>query len=138
VAVLQPTWQASTAARWLASATASLTATSTSGSGGRVLRLAENTALIGGLHAASALRTSATREPFALGQTDVPGEPTYFAARSLVLLQGQVISAVLAQPIEDVRTFAGQQVTVSFLGQGRRNQKHCRQYGSSFWHWRIA
>jgi hypothetical protein len=50
---------------------------------------------------------TATRQPFTLGQTDVPGEPTYFCRTVVVLLQGLVIMQFLAQNIEDVRTFAG-------------------------------
>jgi hypothetical protein len=57
---------------------------------------------------------TATREPFALGQTDVPGEPTYYCRTVVISGEGAGNYAVLAQRIEDVRTFAGQQVTVSF------------------------
>jgi hypothetical protein len=57
---------------------------------------------------------TATREPFALGQTDVPGEPTYYCRTVVISEEGAGNYAVLIQPIEDVRTFAGQQVTLSF------------------------
>jgi hypothetical protein len=55
-----------------------------------------------------------TRQPFTLGQTDVPGEPTYYCRDVVISVAGPGNFAVLTQRMEDVRTFAGQQVTVSF------------------------
>jgi hypothetical protein len=55
-----------------------------------------------------------TRQPFTLGQTDVPNEPTYYCRTVVSSVAGAGNYAVLFQRIEDVRTFAGQQVTVSF------------------------
>jgi hypothetical protein len=57
---------------------------------------------------------TATRQAFTLGQTAVPGEPTYFCRTVVSSVAGAGNYAVLIQPIEDVRTFAGQQVTLSF------------------------
>jgi hypothetical protein len=57
---------------------------------------------------------TATREPFELGQTDVPGEPTYYCRTVVSSVAGAGNYAALLQFIEGVRTFAGQQVTVSF------------------------
>ena len=57
---------------------------------------------------------TATRQAFTLGQTDVPGEPTYFCRTVVSSVAGAGNLSVLVQRIEDVRTFAGQQVTVSF------------------------
>jgi hypothetical protein len=57
---------------------------------------------------------TATRQPFTLGQTDVPGEPTYFCSTVVSSVAGATNYSALVQFIEDVRTFAGQQVTVSF------------------------
>ena len=57
---------------------------------------------------------TATRQAFTLGQTAVPGEPTYFCRTVVSSVAGAGNYAVLLQPIEDVRTFAGQQVTLSF------------------------
>ena len=57
---------------------------------------------------------TATRQPFTLGQTDVPGEPTYFCSTVVSSVAGAANFSALVQFIEDVRTFAGQQVTVSF------------------------
>ena len=55
-----------------------------------------------------------SRQPFTLGQTDVPGEPTYFCRMAVTSIAGAASFSVLNQNIEDVRTFAGQQITVSF------------------------
>jgi hypothetical protein len=55
-----------------------------------------------------------TRQAFTLGQTDVPGEPTYFYRAVVSSVAGAGNYSFLIQFIEDVRTFAGQQVTISF------------------------
>jgi len=57
---------------------------------------------------------TATRQAFTLGQTDVPGEPEYFCRTVVSSVAGAGNYAILAQKIEGVRTFAGQQVTISF------------------------
>lgn len=56
-----------------------------------------------------------SRQVFTIGQTDVPNEPTYFyriQGSSYTMTAGNV-----TQKIEDVRTFAGQTVTVSFYAK---------------------
>jgi hypothetical protein len=55
-----------------------------------------------------------TRQPFTLGQTDVPGEPTYYIQTIVSSVAAANNNSTLNQRIEDVRTFAGQQVTLSF------------------------
>ena len=55
-----------------------------------------------------------SRQAFTLGQTDVPGEPTYFCRMVVTSVAGASNNSILQQRIEGVRTFAGQQVTVSF------------------------
>jgi hypothetical protein len=57
---------------------------------------------------------TASRQAFTLGQTDVPGEPTYYCRTVVSSVAGASNNALLLQRIEDVRTFAGQQVTISF------------------------
>jgi hypothetical protein len=53
---------------------------------------------------------SVTQQQFTLGQTDVPGEPRFF-----IRLIGKNPGAnLLVQHIEDVRTLAGQTITISF------------------------
>jgi len=55
-----------------------------------------------------------SRQAFTPGQTSVPGEPTYFCRMAVTSSAGASNYVFLSQRIEDVRTFAGQQVTVSF------------------------
>ena len=55
-----------------------------------------------------------TRQAFTVGQTAVPNEPTYFSRTVVTSVAGAGNSSILTQKIEDVRTFAGQQVTISF------------------------
>jgi hypothetical protein len=53
-----------------------------------------------------------SRQAFTVGQTDVPYEPTYFL-RADITTAGSA-NAEIMQKIEDVRTFAGQTIAVSF------------------------
>ena len=57
---------------------------------------------------------TATRQPFTLGQTDVPNNPTYYIRTVVSSVAGASNNSYLTQLIEGVRTFSGQQVTVSF------------------------
>jgi len=57
---------------------------------------------------------STTRQSFTLGQTDVPGEPTFFCRTVVTSVAGASNFVVMGQPVEGVRTLAGQQATVSF------------------------
>jgi hypothetical protein len=66
------------------------------------------------LHNRAGTTHTATRQPFTLGQTDVPGEPTYFCRTVVSSVAGASNFASLNQRIEDVRTFAGQQITIGF------------------------
>jgi len=54
-----------------------------------------------------------TRQAFALGQTDVPGEPQYFW-RNQTTGAGAATATLIRQRIEGARTLAGQTVTWSF------------------------
>ena len=59
------------------------------------------------------------RQPFALGQTEVPGEPAYFLRHQVTavgVVGGPAVIRV-EQRIEGVRTFAGQQVTLAFYAK---------------------
>jgi hypothetical protein len=55
-----------------------------------------------------------SRQAFTLGQTDVPGEPTYFCRMSVSSVAGAGNYSILQHRIESVRTFAGQTVSISF------------------------
>jgi len=60
-----------------------------------------------------------TQQTFALGQTDVPGNPNrYVAFQNFITGGGTNASSIFVQRIEDVRTFNGKQVTVSFWAKG--------------------
>ncbi len=63
-----------------------------------------------------------SRQPFALGQTDVPGEPTYFWR---LVYTGTTGTPFAEQQIEGVRTFAGQVVTVSFWAKRSASSSTC-------------
>lgn len=51
---------------------------------------------------------------FTLGQTAVPGEPTYFLEYNHTVAGSGSVTTGVVQSIEDVRTLAGQQATLSF------------------------
>lgn len=57
-----------------------------------------------------------SQQTFALGQTDVPDEPEFYG-RVVRDIAASINNSVLEQRIEGVRTFAGQQVTVSFYAR---------------------
>lgn len=63
---------------------------------------------------------SVSRQAFTVGQTDVPGEPTYFMRWQITsAASGQTSGSCYAeQRIEDVRTLAGQTATISFYAKG--------------------
>jgi hypothetical protein len=55
-----------------------------------------------------------SQQTFTLGQTDVPGEPEYFARTVVSSVAGAGNYSFILQRIEGVRTFAGQTATLSF------------------------
>ena len=57
------------------------------------------------------------QQPFTLGQTQVPGEPTYFHRTVVSSVVGANNRCVLAQRIESVRTLAGKTATLSFYAK---------------------
>lgn len=59
-----------------------------------------------------------SRQVFTPGQTDVPGEPTAFYRFDQSVAGSGGTFSFISQRIEGVRTFAGQQVTVSFFARG--------------------
>jgi hypothetical protein len=73
-----------------------------------------------------------TRESFALGQTDVPGEPEYYARSVVSSVAGAGNYALYQQRIEDVRTFAGQQVTLSFWAKADATKNIAIEFTQSF------
>jgi hypothetical protein len=75
---------------------------------------------------------TATRQAFTLGQTDVPGEPTYFCRTVVSSVAGAGNLSRLDQQIEDVRTFAGQQITLSFWAKADATKNIAASFQQSF------
>lgn len=70
-----------------------------------------------------------TQQTFTVGQTDVPGEPTYFFR----FTAGSTSSnKVVSHRIEDVRTGAGQTVTLSFWGKASTAHSSTIELGQNF------
>lgn len=83
-----------------------------------------------GFHVSSL--STVTRQDFALGQTDVPGNPRYYC-RVAVTSGGTASSFVnILQRIEDVRTFQGQTVTVSFWAKADATKPVCVGFVQNF------
>ena len=59
--------------------------------------------------------STVTRQSFAVGQTDVPNNPTYYISINITTAW---TDSNIEQRIEDVRTFAGQKATYSFWAKG--------------------
>jgi hypothetical protein len=73
-----------------------------------------------------------TRQSFTVGQIAVPGEPTYFLRTVVSSVAGAGNYALIAQHVEDVRTFAGQQVTVSFWAKADATKNITVEMGQYF------
>lgn len=58
-----------------------------------------------------------SRQDFTLGQTDVPGEPAFFFRYNVSVAGTGGTNTNIQQRIEDVRSFAGRQVTLSFYAK---------------------
>lgn len=67
---------------------------------------------------ASQATRSTTRQPFALGQADVPGNPTYFIRHDVTASLTQPANmVVMEQPMEGVETLAGRRATLTFYAK---------------------
>jgi hypothetical protein len=66
------------------------------------------------INSRSGSTSTMSRQAFPLGQADVPGEPEYFCRMAVGSVAGAGNFVFLDQRIESVRTFAGQDVTISF------------------------
>jgi hypothetical protein len=73
-----------------------------------------------------------SRQAFALGQTDVPGEPTYFCRMAVTSVAGAGNTSGLQQRIEGVRTFADQQITVSFYAKADSTKNIAIEFAQNF------
>ena len=73
-----------------------------------------------------------SRQAFTLGQTDVPGEPTYFCRMTVGSVAGASNAVRLQQNIESVRTLAGQQLTISFWAKADAGKNIAIDLAQSF------
>ena len=73
-----------------------------------------------------------SRQPFILGQTEVPNDPIYFLRWSQSVAGTGETYNVLLQPVEWVRTLANKQVTVSFYARSSVIPINVAVYGEQF------
>jgi hypothetical protein len=75
---------------------------------------------------------TATRQAFTLGQTDVPGEPAYYCRTVVSSVAGVSNFSVLGQFIESVKSFAGQQITLSFWAKADATKNIAIEFTQNF------
>lgn len=75
---------------------------------------------------------AASRQAFALGQTDVPGNPLYFHRSVVASSAGTGNLAVLSQGVEGVSTLAGQNATLSFWAKADAARPMSVEFVQSF------
>jgi len=73
-----------------------------------------------------------SRQSFALGQTDVPNEPTYYHRTVVTSVAGSANYCQLQQRIESVRTLAGQTATVSFWAKADASKNIAVEFIQNF------
>ena len=61
--------------------------------------------------------TAISQQSFTIGQTDVPGEPQYYHRTVVTSASASNSLSIFEQRVEDVRTGAGQEVTLSFYAK---------------------
>ena len=61
--------------------------------------------------------TAISQQSFTIGQTDVPGEPQYYHRTVVTSASASNSLSIFEQRVEDVRTGAGQEVTISFYAK---------------------
>lgn len=84
------------------------------------------------VNAISGSASAMSRQSFTLGQTDVPGNPRYFCRAAVTSVAGASNYAILMHRIEDVRTFSGQTVTVSFCAKADASRSIAIEFVQSF------
>ena len=81
----------------------------------------------------SGVTTTQDQQQFTHGQTDVPGEPEYYMRNILASNSSASDYSIVAQHIEDVKTCAGQEVTLSFYAKSSVNgNKVAVEFNQSF------
>lgn len=81
-------------------------------------------------HSGSTKTTS--RQAFPLGQTDVPGNPTYFSRTTVISVAGASNFVTKGQAIEGVRTLSGCDVTVTFWARADISRNIAIEFTQSF------
>jgi len=73
-----------------------------------------------------------TRQAFTVGQTDVPNEPTYYS-RTVVTTGSAASNYVIKKyRMEDVRTFAGKTITLSFYAKADASKDIATEFVQNF------
>lgn len=75
---------------------------------------------------------TASRQTFTLGQTDVPGNPKYWARTVVTSSAGASNYVYKAQPIESVLTLAGQTATLSFWAKADASKNIAVEFIQNF------
>ncbi len=75
---------------------------------------------------------TASRQSFALGQTDVPGNPKYFMRHVVSSVAGSGNNALLSHRIEGVETLSGKTVTLSFWAKADANKNIAIEFFQRF------
>lgn len=73
-----------------------------------------------------------TRQEFTIGQTDVPGNPTYFCRTVVTSASASNEVVLLDQRIEDVTLLAGKTVTISFWAKADSNKNISVEFYQNF------
>lgn len=73
-----------------------------------------------------------SRQSFTLGQSDVPGNPTYFSRTVVTSVAGNSNYVSKEQKIEDVTALAGQTVTISFNAKADSNKDIAVEFSQVF------
>jgi hypothetical protein len=73
-----------------------------------------------------------SRQSFTLGQTDVPGEPDYYHRTVVTSSAGANNYVITYQPIESVKTLAGQTATLSFWAKADASKNMAVEFSQYF------
>jgi hypothetical protein len=75
---------------------------------------------------------SVTRQSFAIGQTDVPGNPTYFMRTTVTSVAGASNFVLCSQKIEDVTLLSGKLITITFYAKADATKNIAVELAQSF------
>jgi hypothetical protein len=73
-----------------------------------------------------------SQQSFSVGQTNVPNNPSFFHRTVVSSVAGSSNYAFIAQKIENVSTFAGETVTLSFYGKADSNKSIAIEFNQFF------